>query len=131
MEIKKVYKLGSCGDLTATILIARAGQEPADIGDGVVVTGRIILPAGGDGDLEKEIRFGGRVEVFHRALLSDWGWVFKGEKEGEKVRYRSLNFSSPRWSSAFKEAEEYLESEMGRLLAAIAAREAALQAAED
>jgi hypothetical protein len=123
-EVRKTYKLGSDGNLTATILITRAGQEPADVGNGVVVNGRIILPINEKSELDDRIRFGRNVKLLGFCLDRHWGVTDAG---GVRV---GKDFSAPRWHIAFKEAEEYLTSEMGRLLAAIAAREAALVAAE-
>jgi hypothetical protein len=94
----------------------------------VVVKGRIILPAN-EGKLDEKITFGLRALIFGHGLHSEWGYIH--DAEDGKGRSLSRTYSAAKWSSAFKEAEECLESELGRLLAAIAAREAALQAAED
>ena len=76
--------------------------------------------------LHPDLRFGDRVPpVAGSALRPFWGG------EGDRGRSESEHFVGRTWKEAFDKAEAWARNELKPLLDALAARKAALEAAED
>lgn len=121
-------------DRLAQSKVVRSGQEKPAEGDRVRVTASLYLP----GDLETtsfchgpqllpQIRFGLRVRPCRESLQTGWGESIKDSE----WRWKSKDFYATTWKEAFVDAQVYLENEVGKLIDALKARQAALEAAEE
>lgn len=122
-EIRKVVELGK--GLTAMIVIKRAGQEPAWLGDRVITRAEIHLPTE-NWEVNKELRFGNRLKVANKPLDAFWGHL---SSEGN-YRYEYQHFLVRKWREGFAQAEAWAAQEIGKLIKAVKRREKALANAE-
>ena len=124
--VKKTVKIQLTDTLHATLLMERVGQQPADIGDAVMVRLEVQLPAvGDDHNLSPELQFSSRLSLMGEWLYYHWGQL----KDGR--RFKSATFVAPTWREAFAKAEAYGSDEICKLADALHRRAAALEAAEE
>ena len=128
MEVKKIeYKQVLGGNLPpAKIVLARCGQDAPDMSDDVVVSVQLFLAAMEPSQLDMELRFGSRVELFGSQLNSQWG-EYTLSPQAENFRFMARKFSAATWADATAQAERYVQSELAILLAALDARRKALE----
>lgn len=126
--MRKINEEYSSGPLTA--LISRVGQCLPSVSDDVHVNISLRLPVD-PGDPNARIRislqFGERVKIGGQALVEFWGT----RSPGGEYREREKKFPAPTWAQAFSDARDWAAAQAAALNAAIAAREAALAAAEE
>jgi hypothetical protein len=126
-ELRKVEAALPGTGLKAAYELSRNGQQPPSEGDGVDVWGEIQLPVEGDGYLSKKLRFNNRVWMEGEPLGKTWG---DRQLQGT-CRKASKRFTAKTWKAAFTEAEAWAAGEIGKLVAALEKRQAALIAAEE
>jgi hypothetical protein len=121
-----IYDGATIGD--ATITVTPSGQEDPDTSDQVYVTVELELPAVGTEHVDLEVlhahlRFGAHVAtVFGASLTEQWSNVT------EKVA-RSATYTGTDYAALMATAEAYGTTELAKLTTALAARQAALDAA--
>lgn len=124
--MKKTIQIRLTDTLNATLIMERVGQQPADIGDAVMVRLAVQLPAVGDEDhIPPELQFSSRLSLMGEWLYYHWGTLREG------ARSKSDTFTAPTWREAFAQAEAYGSSEIVKLTDALHTRAAALEAAEE
>jgi len=106
--------------------ITRTGQQIASLGDDVVVTLGIRLPARvtASHELPFDLQFGSRVSLLGESMVAGWG-----HKYGVDEKYREIRVVRSTYAEAFAAAEEAWREAIAPLLAAAQARADALVAA--
>jgi hypothetical protein len=106
----------------ATVTISRVGQDSPAVGDTVSVQVELELPASSAAapqTLHPELQFGSRVVVFGCELLGG-SWSTVAGKVARTAAYTGTDYIV-----LFASADAYATTELGKLTAALAAREAA------
>lgn len=125
-KTKKTIQIQLTDTLHATLLMERVGQQPADIGDSVIVRLDVQLPAvGDDHNIPTELQFSSRLSLMGEWMYYHWGNLREG------ARSKSATFVAPTWREAFAKAEAYGSDEICKLADALHRRAAALKAAEE
>jgi hypothetical protein len=109
-----------------TAVIERYGQEEASRGDRVVAMLTLSIPCEETHYIPKRLEFGERVKLFNDPLFNCWGVWY----ESTNTRQSKKSFTATTWKEAFKNAEDYLLSEIKKLYDEINKRKKALQDAE-
>lgn len=106
--------------------IERVGQQEASDGDGVIVRATIYLPCADDSvGLARACCFGNRLQVAGEYPWPYWGTHLTASQE----RTHSQCVVGQTWLEAETLAEEWAVAELGKLHAAIRARQRALRCA--
>ncbi len=120
--IKMVF--GDRYKVPVEVVLTPEEQDYPERSDGVIVTGKIKLPAI-CGRLDDEIIFGGRVCIVDCPLYPDWGRAYN-----EDWRVAGREFVAPTWRAALEMAETWAIEEVKKLKEALRAREEAFRAAD-
>lgn len=117
------------GSLTARIEVTRVGQQNIDVGDLIIVNGKLCLPAEatiGEFYLLPELRFNNRVELLGEPLSKNWGNVYTPYTH----RTKDKRFIAPTWKEAEAKVLKELQDEVEKLRTALINRAQALLDAE-
>jgi len=110
---------------TAVTTVQRRGQVDPESGDQVEVQVELELPAASADavrTLHPELQFGSRVQLFEAPLSSNWSSV------AGKVA-RTASYTGTLYADLVATASAYASTELDKLIAALADRQAALDAA--
>ena len=124
--LKKELEVALNDELSAKIIIERAGQDYASSSDDVRVLGTICLPVQQYDYLKSSLEFGNRCSVLGESLNSTWGYY----SEELKMRTKKHMITGTSFAEMFISMEHYLKSELVELITMLELRAETLRNAE-